>query len=122
MTVVRIKCVRCTTTSMPELDALLLEVVGADMDENTGAIVNWICAGCSSLVSCPINWPDFLNLVSAGALVVDEEEDPRPPYPESAKEGPAWRPDDLLDLHALLLTGDWFDQLEATTGTATDAG
>ncbi|MDX6254912.1 MAG: hypothetical protein QOJ11_1246 [Frankiales bacterium] len=121
MTVVRIKCIRCTTTSMPELDALLLEV-GADPGEGTGAIVNWICAGCSSLVNCAIDWPDFLDLVSAGAHVIDEEEDPLPPYPESAKAGPAWRPDDLLDLHALLLTHDWFDKLRATTGPAGDSG
>jgi hypothetical protein len=121
MTVVSIRCVRCTTTSTPELLALLLEVVGSDLDENAGAIVNWICSGCSSLVSCPVDWPDFLNLVSAGALVVDEE-DPRPTYPESALQGPAWRPDDLLDLHALLLTHDWFDELEATTDPVTDAG
>jgi hypothetical protein len=109
------------TTSTPELDALLLEV-GADMGEDTGAIVNWICSGCSSLVNCAIDWPDFLDLVSAGALVIDENEDPRPPHPESAKEGPTWRPDDLLDLHALLLTHDWFDKLQAATRTADDLG
>ncbi|MDX6205316.1 MAG: hypothetical protein QOF39_1373, partial [Frankiales bacterium] len=34
MTVVRIKCTRCLTTSMPELDALLVEVVGVDVEEN----------------------------------------------------------------------------------------
>jgi hypothetical protein len=115
MTIVRINCIRCTTTSTTVPDALLLEIVGDDLTEGTAAIVNWICAGCSSFVNCPIAWPDFLNLVSAGALAVDEE-DPRPPYPESAQEGPVWGPDDLLDLHALLLTPDWFGQLEATTG------
>jgi hypothetical protein len=121
MTVVRIKCTRCLTTSMPELDALLVEVVGVDLEENTGAIVNWVCAGCSSLVSCPIDWSDFLNLVSAGALVVDEE-DTRPLHPEFAVDGPAWRPDDLLDLHTLLSSPDWFDKLQGASDTATDLG
>lgn len=31
--------------------------------------------------------------------------------PESAVEGPALTYDDLLDLHDLLCTDDWFDQL-----------
>jgi hypothetical protein len=119
MTTVRIKCTRCTTTSTTVPDALLLEPVADDVSQNTAAIVNWICGGCSSLVNCPIGWPDFLNLVSAGALSVNEE-DPRPPYPESAQDGPVWSSDDLLDLHALLLTRDWFSQLEATTGITTD--
>jgi hypothetical protein len=72
VTLVRIKCVQCARTSTPQLEALLLDVAGGDMDENAGAVVNWICGGCSALVSCPVSWRDLRTLVSAGAFLLEE--------------------------------------------------
>jgi hypothetical protein len=118
MTIVTIECTQCTTISEAEVGEVLLEVAGRDAHEHLHASISWICAGCFTLVHRLIDWRDFVALVTAGARIVDEEEDdPRPPYPESVPGGPAWTRDDLLDLHMLLIMPDWFAELEATTST-----
>jgi hypothetical protein len=119
MTFVTIECAQCTAISVAEVGEVLLEVGGRATHEQLHASVSWICAGCSTLVHRPIDWRDFVALVTAGAAIVDEEEDDlRPPSPEAVPSGPAWTRDDLLDLHLLLITPDWFAELEATTITS----
>ena len=121
MPIVAIQCPSCPTVSNVAVGAVLLDGASGAADDGTAATITWICAGCSMLVQRPIGWHSFLRLVSAGAALVDEvadEGDVRPRNPEPALEGPVWTPDDLLDLHTLLMDPDWFAELEATNAQA----
>jgi len=121
MTIVAIQCPSCPTVSNVGVGAVLLDGTVGGADDEAAATITWICAGCSRLVQRPIGWQCFLRLVSVGAALVDAEDDDgdvSPRNPESAVEGPVWTPDDLLDLHTLLMNPDWFAELEATNAPA----
>jgi hypothetical protein len=114
MTIVALECPRCSVTSEAAVGAVLVAGSSGLSDEEEGPTVCWICAGCSTLVHHRIGWQVLALLVSAGAtLIEDDDHDLRPAHPESAATGPMWTYDDLLDLHVLLLTSDWFAALEA---------
>lgn len=75
----------------------------------------FLCPACSRI---PVQRADgrlVKRLRAWGVEVVTgahRHEPATPPgHPEVAAEGPAFTPDDLLDLHELLATDDWFDEL-----------
>ncbi|MDX6257540.1 MAG: hypothetical protein QOJ11_3874 [Frankiales bacterium] len=123
MTIVALSCPRCSVRSEAAVDAVLVAASSGLSDEEGRPTVCWICSGCSTLVHHGIDWQAFALLVSAGAALIDEDDhDLRPAHPESAATGPMWTYDDLLDLHVLLFTCDWFAELEEAADTPADQG
>jgi hypothetical protein len=123
MTIVALNCPRCSDWSQAAVGAVLVSGSSGLSDEEGIPTVCWICPGCSTLVHHEIDWQAFALLVSAGAALIDEDDhDLHPAHPESAATGPMWTYDDLLDLHVLLLTSDWFTELEEATDTRADQG
>lgn len=110
---IEIECAHCSLTTQAPAIALLVDVGGSVSDETFGGTVNWICKGCTNLVSQPVKWPQLLLLVNVGAQLYDEYEDPRPEHPERLPAGAPFTEEDALDLHALLQRTSWFDQLVA---------
>lgn len=123
MTIVALDCPPCSAKSEVAVGAVLVAGSRRLSDEEEEPTVCWICAGCSRLVHHRIGWETFTFLVSAGAARIDlDDRDPRPVHPESPATGPMWTYDDLLDLHVVLSTSDWFSELEATADTPADHG
>lgn len=117
MTTVSIECGRCEAVAEVPTRSLLLDVGEPDEDKEVGGIVNWICAACADVISQPVPWSMLLLLLSAGALLLDESDDPLVPHPESPPDGPALSSDDVLDLHTVLESPTWFSDLESTPGS-----
>ena len=117
MTTVSIECGRCAAVAQVSTRSLLIDVgepPGGHADEAVGGTVSWICAACDDVISQPVPWSTLLALLSAGALLLDESEDPPPVHPESPPAGPMLSRDDVLDLHTALESPGWFADLEAT--------
>lgn len=116
------QCPRCDT-SVPVISTAMLVTATPDTsDERVAGAVTWLCAGCDDLVSQPISWPAMLQLVRIGVQLVEEDEtDPRPVHPDHPADGAPLTADDVLELHELLSTTNWFDGLESPSplkGTA----
>jgi len=112
---IEIECAQCSATTHAPVVAVLVDVGVSVSDEAIGGTVSWICSGCTDLVSQPVKWPQLLLLVTAGAQLYDEDDDPRPEHPELPPLGPPFTQDDVLDLHALLQRTGWFAELVAST-------
>lgn len=78
-------------------------------DDDTGPAYVLACPECSDVTVKLIDDTARNLLVAAGAVVSPG----RAGHPESPPPGPAFTPDDLLDLHLLLERPDWFHQLVA---------
>lgn len=115
MTIVSIECGRCDAVAEVPTRSLLLDVGQPEAaDHEVGGVVSWICPACEDLISQPVPWSMLLLLLSAGALLLDESDDPPVPHPESPPDGPALSSDDILDLHTALESPTWFADLAST--------
>jgi hypothetical protein len=123
MTTIQIQCPQCGTENAVPAGALLATVSAEDLDPDYAGAVAWICADCARVVSAPVARHDLLTLVTAGVAMLEPGRDSDqvsdlPPHPEQPPAGPAFEPDDLLELHQLLAGDTWFSELVATSPTA----
>jgi hypothetical protein len=133
MTVVSLTCGLCGTTDTVPVGAVLASVNVEGIDDHHAGCVGWMCSCCAQMVTSMVAWHPFLILLTAGVPLLDDvpNEDwapaesnaefdgshgsppaPHlPPHPEQPCGGERFTPDDLLTLHELLATDDWFAQL-----------
>jgi hypothetical protein len=105
MNVIAVECPACRIIQAVESSCLLLEVIATEEEDERIASASWICHRCQRLVALPIDLTVLLDLVAAGASVLDASPDEnRPPYPESAIDGGPLVLDDLIDFHEKLET------------------
>ena len=117
MTTVRIQCPRCGALVQIPIDALLVTIAADEDDALLAGHVTWLCAACADVAAAPVGWRSLLTLLTEGASLLDEDGDDLPLHPESPADGPAFTPDDQLELHQLLATDSWFDALTAAACT-----
>lgn len=100
MTTINTHCPACGEVSLTPDDIEL----HADPDAGPEGFYAFGCPRCHLHVRKPADEQVVRLLQSAGVACLA-------PAPESAAGGPAFTYDDLLDLHDLLCTADWFDEL-----------
>lgn len=123
MTRIRTTCPRCGEVELRP-DELELHIVGWDHDDvRDGSTYLFDCPSCADEIVKPADARIAQLLTTGGVPVVCSAlddgpsdlapaiADTRPPHPEGIVDGPPLTPDDLLDLHELLQTDDWFDRL-----------
>jgi hypothetical protein len=118
MTSVKLICFQCGTADVVPADAMLASVGSGELDAHLGGIVSWICGICHTITTAELAWQPFIALVTAGVLLLEEDEDPElpddlSPHPEHPISGRTFTHDDLLELHELLATDNWFSELTA---------
>lgn len=104
MTTIKATCPTCGEVALTPAD-IDLRVDHEDADESFYAFT---CPACLSVVRKPADGRVVRLLMSGGVTARAIE----PPL-GARFDGPALRPDDLLDFHALLETDDWFDDLQS---------
>lgn len=121
MTRIRATCPSCGEVELRP-DEIELHVVGADPEDvRDGSTYRFDCPACFAEVAKPAD-ARIARLLTTGGVPVTctgdaelEAEVSRAlqsvTHPEGLTVGPALTNDDLLDLHQLLQTDDWFDQL-----------
>jgi hypothetical protein len=115
MTTINVDCRECGVNNTVPAGALLAAAGTDDLPVDFAGMVYWICEGCDEVVSAPVAWSVFLQLIGAGVRLIEEGlESTRPPHPEHPCDSQAFTPDDLLELHELLATDNWFGTLAAT--------
>lgn len=134
-TTINVTCTQCGTANSVPAGAMLATVATEGLDFCLAGSVWFICCGCVDIVTEPVAWQPFLTLLTAGVpLVEDDMTDDhvddsdawgtpgavssvamRTPHPEHPLDGPAFTPDDELDMHELLSGDTWFPEL-VTTG------
>lgn len=120
MTRIRTTCPRCGEVELRP-DELELRIVGWDEEDvREGSTYLFDCPSCADEIVKPADARIAQLLTTGGVPVIctaDPLEDaspPRPPHPEGVPDGPPLTFDDLLDLHELLATDDWFERLRQT--------
>lgn len=103
MTTINTHCPACGEVSLTPDDIELR----AEPPTDPEAFYAFGCPRCHQHVRKPADEQIIRLLQSAGVAC-------RVRAPESAAPGPALTYDDLLDLHELLGTDDWFDELRAS--------
>jgi hypothetical protein len=134
-TTINVTCAQCGTANSVPAGAMLATVDTEGLDYCLAGSVCFICCGCVDVVTEPVAWQPFLTLLTAGVpLVEDDTTDDvhvfgacgatgvspfvvRSPHPEHPVAGPAFTPDDELDMHELLSADMWFTELVATDTT-----
>jgi len=103
MNVIAVECPACRLIESVEPGCLLLEIDGAEADDEKSSSASWICDGCHRLVALPIDLVVLLHLVAAGSSLLDTApEDDEVAYPETATYGLPLTLDDLIDFHQIL--------------------
>lgn len=116
MTTLTIECIHCRTTREIPAASALVDLADDDADGAGAGNVSWICNTCEDIATQSVTWATLLLLVTAGAHLLDEDDDERPTHPEAPPAGPPLTADDLLDIHTLLDDPTWFTQLEPAPG------
>ena len=113
MTRIRATCPVCGEVDLRP-DDIELEIVRDVITEvGAGSCYRFACPTCAELVTKPADERIARLLTTGGVPVVDPPEPD--PHPEHPPVGDAFTHDDLLSLHQLLETEDWFLGLEAMT-------
>ena len=117
MTTIKINCPMCGSVDNLPAGALLASVDIEDPEIHLAGAVMWICSGCNRLATAALTWHQFSLVVTAGVPILDADTDDNlnaklPPHPElpSFHSG-RLTADDILDLHELLGTENWFRAL-----------
>lgn len=121
MTRIRTTCPRCGEVELRP-DELELRIVGsAEDDVREGSTYLFDCPTCADEIVKPADSRIAQLLTTGGVPVVCSADDEvlataptALPHPEHAPDGPPLTLDDLLDLHELLQSDDWFDRLRQT--------
>lgn len=121
MTRIRATCPLCGEVDLTP-DDLTLTIVRGDRGNVTGeSSYRFACPDCAEIVVKPAD-ARIARLLETGGVAVETrvltnvdvaETPPLPPHPERAAGGPPLSYDDVLDLHLLLASDDWFDRLRA---------
>jgi len=112
MAIISVDCTECGANNLLPAGALLATATADSVDVHCGGELTWICGACQEVVWAPVGWRSFLLLMQAGVPLLEEDlENHRPPHPEHPQENHAFTLDDLLDLHELLATDEWFSGL-----------
>ncbi len=120
MTRIRASCPSCGEVDLRPADLTLTIVRDADGQVADGSAYRFRCPACTHVVAKPAD-ARIADLLRTGGVEAEEFEpanedaDQRPPHPELPPDGPRLTHDDLLDLHLLLATGSWFEQLLTTS-------
>jgi len=107
-------CPTCAGTSQLPAPHMLLTVGKHQPDQQTDGTVAWICLTCADLIAAKADRTAIKTLLAGGATpLAYETEHPRPVHSETAVDGGPLTADDLLELHQLLSTNSWFEQLNS---------
>lgn len=112
MTRIRASCPECGEIDLLPEDVVLHVVRAPDGLVATGSNYRFSCPDCAGTVTKPAD-DRIAQLLTTGGVPIEETaaEPALPPHPEAPSHGPAFTRDDLLDLHLLLATDDWFEDL-----------
>jgi predicted RNA-binding Zn-ribbon protein involved in translation (DUF1610 family) len=122
MTRIRASCPDCGEVDLTPPDVTLRIVRSEDGLVGEGSSYRFSCPDCAQLVDKPADERIAQLLTTGGVSVEDDGPELdvearlaalRPPHPEAPPAGPPLTLDDLLDLHLLLSSEDWFDALVA---------
>lgn len=100
MTTIKTNCPACGEVDLTPADVEL----HADADAGPGSFYAFGCPECLMVVRKQADERVVRLLMSAGVTCIPLQVNRRP-------QDPAFTYDDLLDLHDLLATDDWFDDL-----------
>jgi predicted RNA-binding Zn-ribbon protein involved in translation (DUF1610 family) len=124
VTKIRANCPSCGEVDLTPPDVTLRIVRSEDGLVGDGSSYRFHCPDCEQMVTKPAD-ERIAQLLTTGGVPVetgeatDDEaaliEALKPLHPERPAPGPRLTPDDLLDLHFLLETDDWFEQLLQST-------
>lgn len=124
MTTIRATCPECGEVDLtPEMIHLTV-VRSEDAAVGPDSYYSFRCPGCEDAVDKPAD-ERIAHLLTTGGVDVTIHEGgdidqefasfaSLPAHPESPPGGPPLTPDDLIDLHFLLATEGWFEQLLQT--------
>ena len=117
MTRIRASCPHCSDVEVRPADVALTIVRDTAGHVTDGSTYRFRCPSCTHLVAKPAD-ARIAALLSVVDVKIEECQQPRgipgrARHPESPPTGPRLTYDDLLDLHLLLTTDSWFEQLEA---------
>lgn len=118
MTRIRATCPVCGEVDLRPSDIELRIVRDVLADIAEGSCYRFSCPTCTDVVTKPADERIARLLRTGGVPVVEPAPVARTAaraHPEHPPSGPPLTPDDLLDLHQLLGTADWFHGLEAMT-------
>ena len=114
MTSIRATCPACGEVDLRPND-IELEIVRDVLAEvGEGSCYRFSCPTCTELVTKPAD-ERIARLLTTGGVAVIEPGHDLAPHPEDPPLGPSFTLDDLINLHQLLETEDWFLGLEAMT-------
>lgn len=109
MTTIKATCPGCGEVALTPTDIELR----VDRDEQQASYYAFSCPRCTREVRKPAD-DRVVRLLLSGGVPAMPLEQPEPLVkPSIAFDGPALTLDDLLDLHALLETDGWFDELSS---------
>lgn len=114
MTRIRTVCPDCGEVEVDAQDMSLHLMRDTKGDLTDASWFGFDCPGCDTLVRKPVDARIAGLLISGGVPVRDQADAALVAHPENPPVGPAFTPDDLIDLHLLLDRTDWFDRLRAT--------
>lgn len=113
MTRIRATCPICGEVDLRP-DDIELEIIRDVLDGVAeGSCYRFSCPTCEETVTKPADERIARLLTTGGVAVRDLPV--REPHPEEPPSGPRFTLDDLINLHQLLETDDWFLGLEAMT-------
>lgn len=126
MTRIRATCPSCGEIELTPLDIELRIVGTSTEDVQAGSAYAFDCPSCCDEISKPAD-ARIVALLAGGGVAATFLDDPAfaeqmaaarmaLSHPEGIQPGPPLTHDDLLDLHELLRSDDWFDSLVATLG------
>ena len=113
MTTIRATCPSCGEVDLTPEQIVLTVVRAEEAPVGPESHYAFTCPSCTVRVEKPAD-ERIAHLLTTGGVsvsVVDDESDPRPSHPEVPPAGPALTYDDLLDLHELLASDHWYDEL-----------
>ncbi len=113
MTRIRATCPICGEVDLRP-DDIELEIVRDILDEVAeGSCYRFSCPTCEEEITKPAD-ERIARLLTTGGVSIRENAAAEP-HPETPPGGPRLTLDDLIQLHQLLETEDWFFGLEAMT-------
>jgi hypothetical protein len=120
MTTIQLRCVQCGTDDLVPADAMMASADVGELDAHLAGVATWICSHCQQVTTADLAWQPFITLVACGVPLLEECEDEEPaddrlPHPEGPTGQLAFTPDDLLELHELLASDNWFSALKAVS-------
>lgn len=116
MTTIRVTCPQCGAIDLTpgEIELRVVESDGPGIGVDSH--YTFTCTSCGVRIAKPAD-EKVAEILKSGGVAIEfiGACTLTDPHPESPPEGPQLTYDDLIDLHDLLETEDWFDHLLALT-------